>query len=553
MFAIEALLESIRVPVQDLEELCEQSEDCMGRLVWLQDRSCWYLPFTFLLRPDWPHPPSVVMWSIKDATAIFSTQEDSLRTWAQEMVRGICRAFSVPWVWKNIIAAGTELVLLASSLAELSESLYKQQIMSLFDGSLKSTVHASDTRIEQPIDDNCVHVSSPKTIVARGSDGTLLRELPATRANCLVDNKLHKTVGKTEELLTLQGGLSCTSSDSVCQNCRLNQTAECIVCKHCKASYHQECVTAFSAAGGWCCPLCFLNQDTENAGERGPLNKEVLHKETQKELFMISSNATTEICQAHEISTGKAGICEACKKDDDNVLLCDACDAAYHMDCLSPPIESIPEGYWYCPACDEAGKRLMVLQQDTQVHNCAVCERVSRELLNCGENESTAGVFSKDTSPAYLAPECTMDYEYPDDNLDQGVPEICIENKAMDPDFFTGTGNVCKFCGLDEGKKAILCSNCQNCYHLSCLRPALRRRPPKSWFCPSCLCRICKVDVDDDKILLCELCDEGYHTYCLTPPLSKIPEAPWFCKSCIPSNVGKPKKKRKSNESRRSV
>ncbi|MCO5570593.1 hypothetical protein L7F22_024318 [Adiantum nelumboides] len=67
MFAIEALLESIWVPVQDLEELVEQSEDCMGRLVWLQDQSSWYLPFTFLLRPDWPHPPSVVMWSIKDA------------------------------------------------------------------------------------------------------------------------------------------------------------------------------------------------------------------------------------------------------------------------------------------------------------------------------------------------------------------------------------------------------------------------------------------------------------------------------------------------------
>ncbi|MCO5604732.1 hypothetical protein L7F22_058902 [Adiantum nelumboides] len=42
MFMIEALLESIRVPVQNVEELCEQSEDCMGRLVWLQDQSCWF-------------------------------------------------------------------------------------------------------------------------------------------------------------------------------------------------------------------------------------------------------------------------------------------------------------------------------------------------------------------------------------------------------------------------------------------------------------------------------------------------------------------------------
>ncbi|MCO5575357.1 hypothetical protein L7F22_029157 [Adiantum nelumboides] len=90
-------LESIRVPVQDLEELCEQSEDCMGRLLWLQDQSSWYLPFTLPLRPDWPHPPSVVMWSIRDAAAIFGTQEDPLRTWTHEMVSGICRGFSVPW------------------------------------------------------------------------------------------------------------------------------------------------------------------------------------------------------------------------------------------------------------------------------------------------------------------------------------------------------------------------------------------------------------------------------------------------------------------------
>ncbi|MCO5586776.1 hypothetical protein L7F22_040718 [Adiantum nelumboides] len=40
------------------------------------------------------------MWSIRDAAAIFGTQDDRLRTWAQEMVSGICRGFSVPWVTK---------------------------------------------------------------------------------------------------------------------------------------------------------------------------------------------------------------------------------------------------------------------------------------------------------------------------------------------------------------------------------------------------------------------------------------------------------------------
>ncbi|KAI5080058.1 hypothetical protein GOP47_0005537 [Adiantum capillus-veneris] len=448
-------------------------------------------------------------------------------------------------VWKNIIAAGNELVMLAGSLSELSESLYKQQVLSLFDGTPKRTVHASNCRDGQSIDDTYVHVPLPERIIARGPDDNILREFHAdvfvedhantrneqsiedtcvhvplpvrhaaqaraqkqlpTKARYQSDNNLHKTIGKAKDRLTSQCRLSCASTDS----------------------------------------------HTEIACELGTFNKGIWDEERQKEILLTSSNATTEICQGLQISTGKAGICEACKKEDDNVLLCDACDAAYHMNCLSPPIESVPDGCWYCPACDEAGKRLMVLQQDSDVHNCAVCERVSREHMNCAENESTARVLSKDTSPAYLVPEHTMDHEYQDCNLDQGVSELCVENKAMDSDFFSGTGNVCKFCGLDEGKTSISCSNCQNYYHLSCLRPALRKRPRKTWFCPSCLCRVCKIDVDDDKILLCDVCDEGYHTYCLTPPLSKIPEEAWFCSSCMPRNTPELKKKLKSNEPRR--
>ncbi|MCO5595075.1 hypothetical protein L7F22_049112 [Adiantum nelumboides] len=38
------------------------------------------------------------MWSVKDAAVIFGTLEDRLRTWAHEIVSGICRGFSIPWV-----------------------------------------------------------------------------------------------------------------------------------------------------------------------------------------------------------------------------------------------------------------------------------------------------------------------------------------------------------------------------------------------------------------------------------------------------------------------
>ena len=33
------------------------------------------------------------------------------------------------------------------------------------------------------------------------------------------------------------------------------------------------------------------------------------------------------------------------------MLFCDSCDLGYHMDCLSPPILSKPQGRWECSTC----------------------------------------------------------------------------------------------------------------------------------------------------------------------------------------------------------
>jgi hypothetical protein len=39
------------------------------------------------------------------------------------------------------------------------------------------------------------------------------------------------------------------------------------------------------------------------------------------------------------------------------ILLCDGddCGAEWHMFCLDPPLEEVPEGDWYCPACVAKG------------------------------------------------------------------------------------------------------------------------------------------------------------------------------------------------------
>lgn len=45
--------------------------------------------------------------------------------------------------------------------------------------------------------------------------------------------------------------------------------------------------------------------------------------------------------------------CRVCfsKRDRDRTILCDICDAEYHTDCLSPPLEKIPTTDWFCPTC----------------------------------------------------------------------------------------------------------------------------------------------------------------------------------------------------------
>lgn len=35
------------------------------------------------------------------------------------------------------------------------------------------------------------------------------------------------------------------------------------------------------------------------------------------------------------------------------MLFCDACDKGFHMECLVPPLSSLPEGRWICPVCVE--------------------------------------------------------------------------------------------------------------------------------------------------------------------------------------------------------
>lgn len=59
--------------------------------------------------------------------------------------------------------------------------------------------------------------------------------------------------------------------------------------------------------------------------------------------------------------------CQVCKSPDqeETMLLCSKCSTGWHMHCLTPPLESVPQGRWYCPPCDASFREKRTKRNDT--------------------------------------------------------------------------------------------------------------------------------------------------------------------------------------------
>ena len=69
--------------------------------------------------------------------------------------------------------------------------------------------------------------------------------------------------------------------------------------------------------------------------------------------------------------------CRSCQLDEDepNVILCDHCDASFHIYCLKPPLKEIPEGSWMCPRCirwlERSRSKLLTATAEDQARHIA--------------------------------------------------------------------------------------------------------------------------------------------------------------------------------------
>lgn len=185
--------------------------------------------------------------------------------------------------------------------------------------------------------------------------------------------------------------------------------------------------------------------------------------------------------------------CKVCRKKDngDQMLLCDACDCAFHMYCCKPKVLQIPpEGVdWFCKSCSRARDKVIqqqqamedVLQQEQEEYDDMVSSSRGRKRTKVNYGD----LFKN--SDDEQDEEDTDDHEEDDDEED--VDEDEEDDEDEDEDDEIEVPDNCSWCSqaaenLEDDRMVV----CQTCEKGSCLSCAGIKRMPRGgiWSCTEC-------------------------------------------------------------------
>ena len=88
-------------------------------------------------------------------------------------------------------------------------------------------------------------------------------------------------------------------------------------------------------------------------------------------------------------------LCVLCNEDngeDDSPLECDKCDAPYHLNCLDPPLDAVPDGEWFCPGCEDAPGAPVGKWAPTKKKSKAKSKSATAKRSAIGEGAEGAGM-----------------------------------------------------------------------------------------------------------------------------------------------------------------
>ncbi len=160
------------------------------------------------------------------------------------------------------------------------------------------------------------------------------------------------------------------ASEEVCRLC--GHDGELLCCDGCPGAYHLPCLGLSAVPEGmWKCPMC-------------------------------SGTASLEDLRAEAAALNAP--CRLCQVADGELMLCDGCDAGYHLRCVG--LKHLPEGQWMCVLCaGKASASTLVLA--SALHEAGALDVVSHkasELVTVAAKKHKAIVVAAATASAFDAP-----------------------------------------------------------------------------------------------------------------------------------------------------
>ncbi|KAI1293788.1 PHD finger protein 12 [Halotydeus destructor] len=242
---------------------------------------------------------------------------------------------------------------------------------------------------------------------------------------------------------------------------------------------------------------CNGRKRVKKSGENGASNISV---NSQKCNSQLAANGDIGPWSNHEF-------CDFCHEGGD-VLCCDRCPAAFHLQCNEPPLEEdeIPEGEYFCKRCrafDEIEKGVtsahgevmtnvedpvLPLSQDALVEGC---DEVSmNSVLDAQDISSPFELLIKAASMSnprqfQLPNELTSNTPIPGTSKKPSTSKRKLPHE-LDNGLVQHPLKLCFVCNQSCRKAALVqCDFCSLLYHADCLDPPLTALPTHRWMCPN--------------------------------------------------------------------
>ncbi|XP_022096369.1 bromodomain adjacent to zinc finger domain protein 1A-like [Acanthaster planci] len=152
----------------------------------------------------------------------------------------------------------------------------------------------------------------------------------------------------------------------ICGGC--GHGGEMVLCRKCPCAYHAECLQPprhKPPQAKWLCPACSLKRRPNGAS---------------------GSDAHDDTCT----NCGHGG----------ELICCDTCPKAFHMECCKPPLARVPKGQWSCEVC----KKASVKQSKNQRSNKTKESLASAARSSNKESRPKGGASSKNSTHKGASP-----------------------------------------------------------------------------------------------------------------------------------------------------